>query len=261
MPALLLQAGAHASWEPEWPAWLLAAARWGPPLLAAAAALLVLRAVLRRRRYLAHGALGEAGEARVREAIAEAERRTCGELVVVVVERSDEHPDAAWLSALCTLLLGTALLAAHLPWTRPELVLATQLVLGASGYLLARLLPDVARVFVGEERATALAHEQALLEFQRFGLSRTAGRTGVLLFVSLFEHRVVVLGDEAIHGKVGEAHWTATTTAVLAEVARGRLAEGLCAGVQACGAVLAEHFPPLPGDRNELPDHLVLRRR
>jgi len=71
----------------------------------------------------------------------------------------------------------------------------------------------------------------------------------------------VVLGDAALHAKVGDAHWDATTRAVLHEVARGRLADGLRAGVEACGRVLAEHFPPQPGDRNELPDHLIVRRR
>jgi putative membrane protein len=261
MSAFLLQSGATASWELDWPAWLLAAARWGPLLLAALAALVVLRALVRRRRYRAEGALDAAARDRVRAAVAAAESRTSAELVVVVLERSDDHADADWLAALCAMLLGTALLVANLPWNRPDLVLLAQLGLGAAGFLLARLLPDVARLFTGEARAAAAAHEQALLEFQRHGLARTTGRNGALLFVSLFERRVVVLGDEAIHAAVGDAHWTATAGAVLEGVAAGRLADGLLAGVQACGAVLAQHFPRAGVDVNELPDHLVVRRR
>jgi len=261
-PALaLLQAAAAGTWHEAWPAWLVAASRWGPLLLAALAGLAVLRALLRRRLYRAEGALDEAGEQAVRAAIAQAERGTSGEIVVVVLERSDEHPDTAWLAGLCTMLLGTALLVADLPWQRPELVLAGQLLLGAAGWLLARALPDVARLFLAERRATEMAHEQALQEFQRLQLSCTAGGTGVLLFVSLFEHRVVVLGDTGIHARVGHAPFEAATHAVLQAVARGRLAEGLCAGVATCGAVLAEHVPVAPGDRNELADHLVVRRR
>ena len=261
MSLMLLQSGATASWELAWPTWLLAAARWGPLLLAALAAFLVLRALLRGRRYRAEGALAAPDRDRVRAAIAAAESNSCAELVVVVVEASDEHADADWLAALCALLLGTALLVADLPWHRPELLILAQLVLGAAGFVLARLLPDVARLFTNEARATGTAHEQALIEFQRLGLHRTAGRNGTLLFVSLFERRVVVLGDEAIHARVGDAHWTATTAAVLDGVAAGRLADGLLAGVQACGAVLCEHFPRAGADRNELPDHLVVRRR
>jgi putative membrane protein len=256
-----VQAGAAGSWTTEWPAWLVAASSWGPLLLAALAAVVVLRGMLRRPLYRAEGALDAAGAASVREAIAQAERQTRGEIVVVVLERSDEHPDTAWLAGLCTMLLGTALLVADLPWQRPELILAAQLALGALGWLLARSLPVVGRIFLSGRRATEMAHEQALQEFQHLGLVCTAGHTGVLLFVSLFEHRVVVLGDAAIHEKVGDAHWDGTTRALLAEVARGRLAEGLRAGVEACGRVLAEHFPAAPGDVNELPDHLILRRR
>ncbi|HEX5010610.1 MAG TPA: hypothetical protein VFY71_09425 [Planctomycetota bacterium] len=257
----IAQSGVAGTWEAAWPAWLVAAARWGPLLLAALAALLVVRALLRRRLYRAEGVLDETGAAAVRAAIAQAERGSAGELVVVVLERSDEHPDTAWLAGLCTMLLGTALLVTRLPWQRPELVLAAQLALGAVGWLLARALPDIARLFLAERRATEMAHEQALQEFQRFDLSRTAGATGVLLFVSLFEHRVVVLGDAAIHAKVGDPHWDAATRAVLHEVSRGHLADGLQAGVLTCARVLAEHFPPTPGDRNELPNHLIVRRR
>jgi putative membrane protein len=260
-PFLLQQTGVAGGWNDEWPAWLVAASRWGPLVLAALAALVVLRALLRRRLYRAQGVLDETGAAAVRAAIAQVERRSAGEIAVVVLERSDEHPDTAWLAGLCTMLLGTALLVAELPWQRPELILAAQLALGALGWLLARALPDVARLFLAERRATEMAHEQALQEFGRFDLTRTAGGTGVLLFVSLFEHRVVVLGDAAIHAKVGDAHWDAATRAVLREVARGRMADGLRAGVEACGLVLAEHFPPPLSDRNELPDHLVVRRR
>ncbi len=261
MVTLLLQSGAHGAWDAAWPAWLVAAARWGPLLLAALAAALVLRALLRRGRYAADGALRPAAAQAVRDALAAAERRTSGELTVVVLERSDEHPDARWLAALAAMLLGTALLVAELPWQRPELVLAAQLLLGAAGWLLARALPDVQRLFVREARATELVHEQALLEFQRAGLQRTAGRTGVLLCASLFEHRVVVLADAAIHGQVDAACWAAATQAVLDGAARGDLAAGLCAGVQACGDVLAAHFPRAADDANELPDHLVVRRR
>ena len=159
------------------------------------------------------------------------------------------------------MLLGSALLERHLPWSEPHWVLLDQLALGAVGFLLASLLPDLQRLFVTEARATEMAAEQALQEFHLLGLRGTRERTGVLLFVSLFEHRVVVLGDEGIHAKVGDEHWNRTKDALLAGIARGSLAEGLGAGVRACGEVLAEHFPRAPGDTNEIADRLVVRAR
>ena len=255
---LPLLAGSQGGWLPEW---LVALGRFGPHVLAAWAALLVVRALLRQQRYRAGRALDESDRAAVRAALVAAESRTSGEIVPVVLERSDSHPDARWIVALGALLLGTALLSSRLPWDVPPLLLACQAALGALGWLLAWLLPDLQRLVVSEARATHVAEEQAALEFHRQGLTRTRDATGVLLFVSLLERRVIVLGDAGIHARVGDEHWTATTRAVLDGIARGSLRDGLVAGIERCGAVLAEHFPLRPGDRNELADRLVVRRR
>jgi putative membrane protein len=178
----------------------------------------------------------------------------------VVLERADSHPQARWLASLGATLLGSALLARQLPWQHPALLLCSQALLGAAGWVLAALLPDLQRLFISEARATEVAEEQAVQEFHRYGLHRTAHGTGVLLLVSLLERRVIVLGDAGIHARVTEDHWTGTAAAVLEGIEKGSLRDGLVAGIGRCGAVLAEHFPSKPDDRNELPDHLVVRR-
>ncbi len=70
-----------------------------------------------------------------------------------------------------------------------------------------------------------------------------------------------MLGDAGIHARVGDAHWNRTRDAILDGIARGSLADGLVAGVRACGDVLAAHFPPEAGDTNEIPDRLIVRAR
>jgi uncharacterized membrane protein len=88
--------------------------------------------------------------------------------------------------------------------------------------------------------------------FIRNGLDRTAGRNAIMLYVSLREHVAVVLGDSAINARVDERTWRAVV-ALLADAAKqGRLVDGICQAVDACGAVLAEHFPRRPDDRNEI---------
>jgi putative membrane protein len=256
--AFTLLLGRQGEWPPEWAS---ALGRYGPLTLAALVAFVLVRALLRHRRYQAAGVLGESDLAAVRAALAQAESRTAGEIVPVVLERSDSHPEARWIVALGALLLGSALLARHLPWESPALLLACQVALGALGWLAAFALPDLQRLVISEQRATEVAEEQAVQEFHRQGLHKTQHATGVLLFVSLLERRVIVLGDEGIHARVGDAHWTATTAAVLDGIARGSLRDGLIAGIERCGAVLAEHFPGRPHDRNELADRLVVRRQ
>ena len=68
----------------------------------------VLRALLRHRRYSAVGTFNEDDQRMVREAIERAEKKTVGEILPVVVERSDPHPGANWMSALCFVLIGSA---------------------------------------------------------------------------------------------------------------------------------------------------------
>jgi putative membrane protein len=255
----LLQAGWEAAHGAP-PAWYGALAVWGP--VAAALLLLVLlaRAILHRPRYRALAVLGEAERERVHAALREAERRTAGEIVPIVLERSDRHPGADWLAAMTFLLVGSALLAPHLSWDSPPLVLLAQLGLGAAGFLAARALPGFKRLFVSETRATEMAEEQAQQEFFANALHRTEGSSGILLFVSLLERRSIVLADEGIASRVAPETWAEADRSVLEGIRRGSLCDGLVAAIAACGAVLAEHAPWREGDRNELPDRLIVRR-
>lgn len=232
----------------------------GPAALALLLVFLVVRAALRQGRYRAVAAFDSADREAVRQALAEAERRTVGEVLPVVLERSDPHPSAEWLAALCFVLVGSALLAAWLPWHQPALVLACQFGLGAAGFALARWLPDFKRAFIHGDRATAVVAEQALQEFHGNGLHRTEGATGVLLLVSLLERRVVVLADAGIDREVSPDYWAEVDDLVLAGIRRGSLRDGLIAGIQRVEALLAERFPCKEGDRNEIPDRVIVRR-
>jgi putative membrane protein len=255
--ATLAQTGAHGSWDAApLETWRMLAGA----CLALLAALWVLRALAQGGRYRALGVLGDAERESVRAAIAKAERGTSGELVVVVLERSDVHLSARLCAGLCLALLLALALALGFMSVPPlaELgILAAGLL---AGYGLALALPALARSFTGEAQATHAAAEQALVEFQSQGLSETAARTGVLVFVSLYERRAIVMGDKGIHEQVGDAHWSRARDLLLDSAAHGRLCDGIVSAVDECGRVLAQHFPVQEGDQNELPDRLVVRR-
>ncbi len=256
----LLQAGSWQGAGHEEDGTLLTTLGMVAAAIAAAGFLyLVGKAVKNQRRYRAVDVLKDPEVKKVHEAIVAAEKRTVGEIVPVVLEQSDRHPQGEWLAALTALLVGTATLSAFLPWDRPALLVLCQLGLGLMGFLCARWLPDFKRFFVSERRATEMAEEQAMQEFFGLGLHQTEARTGVLLFVSLFERRVVVIGDSGIDEKIDKEHWVETDQAILDGVKEGRLGDGLVAGIRRCASVLEEHFPWKEGDRNEIPDRLVVR--
>ncbi|MFT7485556.1 MAG: putative membrane protein [Candidatus Paceibacteria bacterium] len=220
----------------------------------------LIQGVLQADRYRAASTLDDVARAQLSVAIEQAEKKTNGEIAVVVVERSDRHPAAHWISGLLWLVLGSALAAHWMPWEQPALFFCIQLGFGALGMALALALPGYRRGLVSEERATEMAQEQSLQEFFGLGLHKTSQGTGVLLFVSLFERRVIVLGDEGIDAKVEEHLWEQARNSVLEGVGRGELQSGLQQAVEAIGGVLAANFPPLEDNPNELPNHVIVRR-
>ncbi|MEZ6017189.1 MAG: hypothetical protein R3F49_18875 [Planctomycetota bacterium] len=269
--------------EPDWEAaghalsarWVDLDARFGPWVFGALFGLIVARALWRARRYRAVDVLSDADRAALRGRVAAAEARTDAELVVVVVEASDSHPDASWKAAVATLALGSLLFAGawevsasswgSFAWARPAGYALVQVALGALGFGLARGLADFRRGFVTERRATEVAEEQALQELQRLDLTAHGARNAVLLFVSLFEQRVVVLADSDAHAAAGTAAWVAVDDAVLAALRGGAAREGalrvaLERGIDAIADVLEQKLPRTADGPNRVRDDIEVRR-
>jgi putative membrane protein len=204
----------------------------------------------------AQHALSDGERARVRDAVAAAEAGTAGEIFVVVAEASDDYRFIpllwATLAALAVplpLILFTELAAATV--FAAQLVAFIVLALALSW---PAMRPQVVPGRVKHGRAHALAVQQ----FLAHGLQTTEARTGALIFVSLAERHAEVVADAGIAAKVGQAEWDAIIAGLVGEIRSRRLAEGLAAAVGHVGAVLAQHFPPKPGDRNELANDVVL---
>jgi putative membrane protein len=199
--------------------------------------------------------LDPADRQRIEAAVIEAERATRGEIVVAVVNASDEYGSAGWRLAVAL----AALVFLGLAQFRPDLPLLAYLAAqGAAlllGHALARLDP-VRRLLVSDALAERRVRQRATRAFEQNGLGRTAGRTGILLLASLLERRVVVLADEGIHRVLdpGES-WQEVVDLAVRGLREGRPAEGLVAAVGRCGEILARH---LPADRlrdlDELPN-------
>jgi putative membrane protein len=204
---------------------------------------------------------GEAARERIEAAVRDAETRSLGEIVPVVVEKSGGYPEARHRGALLGAGLATVVvLALRLPLTLAELPIV-QLAAGITGAVLA-LWDPVERALAGRSELDLVTRDRAVRAFHEHGLHRTAQGTGVLIFASLFERRAVVMGDRGIHEKMGEAQWKRAVDALVAGMRRDDPAAGFCDAIAMCGAVLAEHFPPPAGDTpgNELGDAIRTSR-
>ncbi|WP_242346492.1 TPM domain-containing protein [Anaeromyxobacter terrae] len=200
---------------------------------------------------------GEDVRARIAEAVRRAESLSRGQIVPVVVEKSDPYPEARYRGALLLAALVTAAaVGLHLPLTLAELPLV-QLAAGIVGALLASWDP-IERRLVGARSMDEAVRARATRAFHEHGLHRTAEGTGVLVFASLFEHEAVVLGDRGIHEKMG-ADWDRAIAALVDGMRAGDPGKGFVDAIALCGARLAEHFPGAPGQpppRNELEDRI-----
>jgi uncharacterized membrane protein len=105
-------------------------------------------------------------------------------------------------------------------------------------------------------RAPKHLEERALRRFHLLGMTRTAERNGVLIYIAPRVRKFRILGDAAIHEKCGENFWKEVAAAMEAHLRRGELTAGVVAGIERVGEVLARHFPRAAKDENELSDRI-----
>lgn len=194
------------------------------------------------------------------DATRDAEKRTSGEIVPYITGRVDSHREVRWAGALYG-ALSLSLLAGLWHWfggfwsgfgiiwiTLPPLIG------GALGALAAGLDP-LGRMLVADEdldRRVRLRAEAAFLEEEVF---KTRHRTGILIFLALWEHRAVILGDEGIHRVVPEGTWDDLVKDLVEGVRQGRASQALIEVIGRCGVLLEEYgLQILPDDEDELAD-------
>lgn len=213
----------------------------------------------------------QAFDAQAREQIAaavrEVEKKTAAEVVPVVADASGAYPQAPWRAATFG-ALGVPVFLAFLlrlvdfwglPWE--FWILAPAATGGCLGFLLARLYPRIARVFLSQEEMETQVRQRAEHVFLTEEVFATAQRTGMLIFVSFFERQVVVLGDKGIAQKVPQDRWSAIAKGIAQGIRQGQPVQALIWGIHQCGQLLLEKGVGVqPGDKNELPDELRIAK-
>jgi putative membrane protein len=201
---------------------------------------------------------------RIREAVSRAEERTAGEIVPVVMPRSDDYTDAIWrgtgAAVLLTLMAVMLTLRFYTGWGlgwlfAPWGVALSVLAAGTVGALLTRYIYPLQRLLAGSERLDETVHRRALQAFVEEEVFDTRDRTGILLFVSLREHRIEVLGDTGINQHVEPDDWAEVVARIRRGIKNDNLTEGLVEAVEMCGRLLERKGVDVrPDDENELTD-------
>ena len=234
----------------------------------------------------AHMHLSAEDKAAIGQAIEAAEAKTSGEIFVVVSARTSDY---RWimlfygaLVAILVPLIGMAfgvnpltLGSVFTHWqaggwnvgfgatpadeaaTGMVLILAAQAIL----FMLVSALdlqPDIAAKLTPAWIQRQQVHRAARDQFLAHGLHQTTGKTGVLIFVSLAEHKAEIIADAGIYTKVSRTVWREVIGKLVIAARDQKLAHGIILAIEDSAAILAEHFPRQDDDVDELPNKVIM---
>lgn len=200
-------------------------------------------------------------------AVERAEAKTSGEIVPFVVARSDHYEIAEWRAATLLGLFGfavcLALRAFGSAWDVPNVPTIALVTLGGGllGMLAAHYIAAVKRFCAGRHHLDRRVEQRAAEAFISEEVFKTEGRTGILIFLSLLERRVLVVGDSGINARVRKEDWAGVVARVVDGITTGQPARGLTEAIEMCGGLLsAEGVTRSAQDRDELSDNLRIGR-
>ena len=204
---------------------------------------------------------------RIKAAVKNAEEKISGEIVPVLVERSGDYLIALYkgsiIAAAFTFVLMVVLDrfvindAVNTLFYDPVFILLIVILGGVLGAVVPYFSDPVKRLLVArryQDLVTRQCAENAFLEEEVFN---TRQRTGVMIFISFFEHEVIVMADKGISKIVDQKQWDNIVQDLIKDIRNGRVVEALENGIKQCGDILLEKgFRKTIDDVNELRDDL-----
>lgn len=200
---------------------------------------------------------------KISQAVREAERKTSGEIVPYFVEKSDTYQEAVWrggaVFAAAALLVIALVHVFSETWhgIGPAETAIISLGALALGLVITSRVAPLKRLLAGDDLMELRVAQRAAQAFIAEEVFKTRDRTGILLFLSLFEHKVLVVGDSGISQRVDQAEWEDLVATVTKGIREGRPADGLIDAIRKCGLLLEKRgVRRRRSDRNELPNRL-----
>jgi putative membrane protein len=198
----------------------------------------------------------DAGKQRVKQAIVAVEGQTRAELVVAVRARVAHYRHIDFLVGFALSLVALLLFLFYPVDFEIAAMPIDSIVAFAFGTVLSAHCPPLRRLLVSRRLVDTEVGRAARAAFVDLGITRTAGRSGILVFVAMYERRVEVVTDVGIDPPLLGAAWTRGLTDLRRAVAKTDLDAFVIALTQ-LGPTLARVMPRAEDDRNELPDEVV----
>lgn len=212
---------------------------------------------------LAEKFLNDQDREKIENSVKEAEKHTSGEIVPMVVSRSYHYPIsdviggfvfAFPLSLILTYFMGGWFwIGNYNLW----LFLGLIAVLFILFHQIIKRTCCLKRLFVSEREIAEEVEEAAITSFFGEGLYHTRDETGILIFISVFEHKVWVLADRGINAKVKPGQWDEIVKMIIDGIKNNNQADAISKAIDEMGGILKEYFPIKADDTNELKNLIV----
>lgn len=208
----------------------------------------------------------------IADTVAEAEKKTTGEIALAVVYQSDSYAFVELFVAFCAAFLSFFILflcsapiwnlLERTVWFPSPAQLTAVIGGGAATvvfivYLLVNI-PAIDRLIIPNTLKKRRVYARALQHFVESGVYKTTEHSGVLIFASVLERKFFVIADSGIVAKVAQTEWGGICKIMADGLKERRAAQAFVSAVKECGKILQEHFPNKAENPNELPDGLVI---
>ena len=220
----------------------------------------------------------------IKAAIKKVEATTSGEIAVMVIDESDSYREGATLGAavlsmvlalVLEVIIGMVLYSKQI-WSHTSILPFSDIASGAKGlltvwyyipfvillYFPCRWLLAKCSVFracfISRRRMDEAVRERAVSAFYEKGLFRTRDETGILIFISLLERTVWIMGDRGINSKIPAGFWDGCARDLTKGIREKAHSAAVLDTIRRCGEELAKFFPRKPDDKNELPDEVLV---
>ncbi len=200
---------------------------------------------------------------RIKAAVHDAESKISGEIVPVIVGKSGHYSIAnykAGLLASSVVFILIVLFDRYVPAFAvydPLMIFLFVLTAGALGAIAANYSSWVKRMLLTQQHMDSATRQRAENAFLEEEVFNTKHRTGIMIFISFFEHEVIVMADSGISKVVEQKEWDKIVTILTENIRKDKIVDGLELALKRCGAILLEKgFHIEVDDNNELRDDL-----
>ena len=200
---------------------------------------------------------------KIEDTVISAEARISGEIVPIITSISNDYDDSVWFVTTISLIVGFifGIFLIDNPWHPGYFSFIFSVVLACLSYFVLKFFPKLKCLFLSQSRMHQAVLTKAKLAFLENEIFKTKHRTGILIYTSLAERKVVILGDVGINEKVKQEDWDKIIQNMILEIKKSDFSSALCHAINQAADLLVKHnFIKESDDTNELSDKLKVDR-